>query len=137
MPSLDVSCKYKIQKIQNACIRYIFGLRLRDHVSHKLRDLKWLNMSNRLKLHLACLLHKLIITGKPRYLWSKLNFNQSGHDMSTRSNRLLDIPSHKTCLYKRSFTYNATAVYNEVPFSLRSLPFAAFKHKYREVLLRC
>nr|CAH7738566.1 unnamed protein product [Callosobruchus chinensis] len=56
MPSLDVSCKYKIQKIQNACIRYIFGLRLRHHVSHKLRDLKWLNMSNRLKLHLACLL---------------------------------------------------------------------------------
>nr|CAH7737089.1 unnamed protein product [Callosobruchus chinensis] len=137
MPSLDVTCKYKIQKIQNACIRYIFGLRLRDHVSHKLRDLKWLNMSNRLKLHLACLLHKLIITGKPRYLWSKLNFNQSGHDMSTRSNRLLDIPSHKTSLYKRSFTYNATAVYNEVPFSLRSLPFAAFKHKYRELLLRC
>nr|CAI5838927.1 unnamed protein product [Callosobruchus analis] len=131
------SCKYKIQKIQNACIRYIFGLRLRDHVSHKLRDLKWLNMSNRLKLHLACLLHKLIITGKPRYLGSKLNFNQSGHDMSTRSNLLLDIPSHKTSLYKRSFTYNATAVYNEVPVSLRSLSFAAFKHKYREVLLRC
>nr|CAI5847703.1 unnamed protein product [Callosobruchus analis] len=67
----------------------------------------------------------------------KLRFRAQVNKVQQAAFRSLHIPSHKTSLYKRSFTYSATAVYNEVPFSLRSLSFAAFKHKYREVLLKC
>lgn len=46
-PCLDVATVNRVQKVQNACLRYIHGIRKFDHISHKLKDNGWLNMKNR------------------------------------------------------------------------------------------
>ena len=59
-PCLSSHDLYRIQKIQNHCIRFIFGIRRRNRVSYKPKELSWLNMLNRRKLHALCLYYKLI-----------------------------------------------------------------------------
>lgn len=53
-PCLDCSDTYRIQKLQNSCLRLIFGIRRREHISHKLKDAGWLNMFDRRELHIIC-----------------------------------------------------------------------------------
>lgn len=134
-PCLDVRTKMRLQKIQNSCIRFIYNLRARDHVRHKLKELKWLNMENRRKLHLACAIHKLKDTGTPKYLKEKLVFRYTVHNINTRNFKNLNIPKYKTTLFQRCFSYSVAKLYNSIPNTLHKLSIIAFKCKYRSHLL--
>lgn len=46
-PCLDLKISSRIQQIQNACVRFIFGLKRRDHVTRYLSEIGWLKMHNR------------------------------------------------------------------------------------------
>lgn len=67
-PCLDGVDRGRIQKLQNACLRFIYGLRKHDHISHTIRWCGWLNMSARRFLHSACLIYKIIKFSTPPYL---------------------------------------------------------------------
>ena len=118
-PCLDVLSSSRVQKIQNSCIRFIYNLRRRDHVSHKLVELGWLNMHNRRKLHLASFVRRVLETGLPTYIRERLKHRVLVHDVDTRNAHLLDIPKHKTSIFKRSFSYSAVSVYNSIPQSIK------------------
>lgn len=45
-PCLDQITKYRLQKIQNCCCRFVFGLRKYDRVSEKINQLRWLKLEN-------------------------------------------------------------------------------------------
>ena len=67
-PALLSSDKSSLQKIQNSCIRYSFGLRKYDHISDSFRESKWLNLNERFLLQMSCLIFKINKTGTPVYL---------------------------------------------------------------------
>jgi hypothetical protein len=67
-PCLDVLDTRRTQKLQNSCMSLIFGIRRREHISHKLKELKWLNMYNRRKLHATCFFYKVLKFKTPPYL---------------------------------------------------------------------
>ena len=48
----------RIQKLQNSCLRLIFGIRKYSRISHTLKLNNWLNMYNRRYLHSATLFFK-------------------------------------------------------------------------------
>uniref|UniRef100_A0A8D8PTP8 Uncharacterized protein n=1 Tax=Cacopsylla melanoneura TaxID=428564 RepID=A0A8D8PTP8_9HEMI len=48
----------KLQTYQNACIRYIFGLKKHDHVSELRSSVMWLPVGRRLEHQTLCLLWK-------------------------------------------------------------------------------
>ena len=52
---------FKIQKLQNACVRFIFNFRKfdREHISPYLVQLNWLNMESRRNLHALTLMCKI------------------------------------------------------------------------------
>lgn len=135
-PCLDVRSSSRIQKIQNSCIRFICKVPRRDHISPKLVELKWLNMFNRRKLHIATFVHGVLERGSPHYLKEKLKRRELVHDLNTRNTHLLDIPRHKTTLFKRSFSYNAANVYNSVPHSIQVKSVLGFKKSYKQYLLK-
>ena len=64
----------RIQKIQNYCLRFAYGIRRRQPISYKLLESKWLNMKNRRKLHSAVLYPKIITHKMPMYLYRKFHF---------------------------------------------------------------
>ena len=55
-----VALKTRIQRVQNACIRFIFGLRKYEHITPYLKKLDTLNMEGRTKRHALTLMHKIV-----------------------------------------------------------------------------
>ena len=51
----------KFERLQNFCIRFIFGLRKYDHVSEFCKKLKWLPIRFRRNTHILSLLYSVTI----------------------------------------------------------------------------
>lgn len=135
-PCIDSITLQKIQKVQNSCLRYIFGIRKYQHISHKLKDCNWLNMTNRFSLHLACLFNKVIKTKQPSYLYKKIIFRGNAHNVNIRNKNLIKAPKHRSSLFKRSFSYNIFKNYNNLPPHLQiETKDSSFKRKLRKILL--
>ena len=73
----------KIQRLQNSCMRFVFGLRKYDHISNCYEKNKTLNMENRRKLHSLILMHKISIGLAPEYLSEKLVRHSDLHEYNT------------------------------------------------------
>lgn len=136
-PCLDSYDRLRIQRVQNSCLRFIYGLRRYDHVSHALGFAKWLNMSRRAELLATIFYYKIIYFKKPSYLYRKVVFRSDVHAINVRFRGHLSPPSHCLEMYKRSFSYNIVKLYNALPIHIRSLRPASFvrslRRMYREV----
>lgn len=135
-PCLDSDCTARIQRVQNACIRFIFGIRKYEHVSHKLSELNWLNMIDRRQLQMICLFHKIISDKCPPYLFRKITFRSDVHNINIRCKGLISPPPHKTSIFERSFSYNIYKMYNSIPNNIKSLGMHTFRKKMRDILRR-
>lgn len=136
-PCLDVITSRRIQRIQNSCIRLICGLRGREHVSHKLKEIHWLNMANRRLLHASVFYHKVVITQTPPYLYNKIRFRTDVHNVNIRRKSMITSSMHKTVLYERCFLFNIYKVYNEIPADLKQYSkIAVFKMHMRKALFQ-
>lgn len=133
-PCLDCDSSARIQRVQNSCIRFIYGLRKFDHVSHKLIELRWLNMAQRRKLYSLCLFHKIIKTKTPPYLYNKITFRSDVHNINIRSKGLLSPPIHKTTFFERCFKYCIYRLYNGVSLCVKSYNAIKFR-KYIKINL--
>lgn len=134
-PCIDFEDARRIQVVQNACLRLIFGIRKRQSISHKLKELGWLNMADRRLLHAACLFHKIITSKAPTYLYLKISFRSDVHNINVRFRGRLSPPARRTELFKCSFTYQITKIYNNLPKSIKSLTLYAFKRALKKKLL--
>ena len=130
-PCLDFVTKYRLQKIQNACCRFVFGLKKFDRTSIKIKELLWLKIENVYKLHLSSLVFKILSTSDPPYLREKLVFRKDIHNIHIRYPNKLSLPIFRLSLFQRSFTYNAVSVYNSIPddFKRHSLDYLKLKFK--------
>lgn len=134
-PAIDSADANRIQKVQNSCLRLIFGVRKRERISHKLKELSWLSMFHRRLLHSACLFYNIICSKCPVYLYRKLKFRTDVHTLNLRFKGLLTPPLHKSTLFRRSFSYNITKICNSIPSLLNSSHPKLFKRRYRAHLL--
>lgn len=135
-PCLTSLYTHKIQKLQNSCLRLVYGIRRNQRISHKLKDIKWLNMSNRRLLHAACLFHTLVLNKTPIYLYNKITFRTDVHHLNIRSKGLLTPPIHRTQLFRRSFRYQICNVYNGISPDLKAASIVQFKRKYKHILFQ-
>lgn len=130
-PCLDSVDVRRIQKLQNSCLRLIFGIRRREHISHKLREAKWLNMYNRRILHALCFFYKILKFRSPPYLLSRIVFRTDIHNINIRRKNLLTIPRHRKEIFKRSFTYCVAAYINRFNIIDFSFSFPVFKKQIK------
>lgn len=135
-PCLTAANCQRIQKIQNYCLRFAYGIRRRCSVRHKLKDAGWLSMKQRRTFHSAVLFHKIMQLKKPSYLHKKIIFRTDVHNLNVRFKGTITPPIHKTSLFERSFSYNVSALYNAIPTVLKSKSILSFKKAYKSVLLR-
>lgn len=135
-PCLDVVTASRIQRVQNSCVRLIYGIRKYEHISHKLVSLNWLNMYNRRLTHTLCLFYKIINNKVPSYLFNKIVYRTDVHNRKLRNiDLLITPPLHKTALFERSYSYNVYSLYNAVPLSVRGCSYNSFKYEVRKLLL--
>lgn len=134
-PCIDATDSRRIQVVQNACLRLIFGIRRRQNISHKLAEAAWLNMSNRRLLHSACLFHKIIINRTPNYLYRKITFRTDVHNVNIRFKGRLTPPIHHSELFKRSFSYQVVNIYNSILPGIKEKSINVFKSKIKANIL--
>lgn len=132
--AIDANTSHRIQLIQNCCLRYIFGLRKFDRVSHTLRDAGWLCMKDRREAQTLSLYHKIILFKSPPYLYNKITFRCDVHTINTRFRSLISPPAHRTALFQRSFSYNVCSKYNDIPSVLKELKVGLFCIRFKEIL---
>lgn len=113
----------RLERLQNLCIRFIFGLRKYDHVSQFRTKLKWLPIRLRRDTHTLSLLYSTLFNpSSPSYLSSRFNFYCDTHSNYLRSstNLFLSTPSHSSTLfYGASFSVRAVALWNALPVTIR------------------
>ena len=102
-----------VYRAQNACVRFIFGLRKYDHISHRFLDLNWLRMDQRRLLYFSTFLVKILNDPEsPDSIRERLLPRHGVHSVNVRNTDRLTLPHHPTALFQRSCTYNAVMIYN-------------------------
>lgn len=122
----------RIQRVQNSCIRFIYGIRKFQHVSHKFSELGWLKMQYRFNVYMLCLYHKILIFKSPPYLYNKITFRSDVHNINVRYRGLITTPMHRTSLFERGFQYNIATLYNDLPSEMKFFKLSKFKNEIKK-----
>lgn len=133
-PCLDKATVLRIQRVQNACLRLIYGVSKKQHISHKLALVPWLDMETRRYFHSACLFNKIMVNKTPPYLYCKIRYRTDVHNVNIRRKDELTIPAHSHTLFRRCFSYNICHIYASVPDFIKHMPCSAFKRSMRKWL---
>ena len=107
-----VALRARIQRVQNACIRFIFGLRKFEHITPFIQQLDTLNMENRTKQHALTLMHKIVNNNAPVYLTEKLSYRNEVHNYNTRNCQSLNIRRLHNSKKKNAFFVKTAKEYN-------------------------
>jgi hypothetical protein len=113
----------KLNKLQNACVRYACNLRKYDHVSPSYAQLKWQRLDILRQFHILSLVFKSIhCPAFPDYMKRIFISLSESHGRSTRSKDtlILKIPAYKLKAFKCSFTCTAIRLWNSLHVSVRS-----------------
>ena len=127
--------KYKIQKIQNSCARYVKCLTRSEHISGHVAALFRTDMEQRRYIHLCCFIHKIVTTKTPTYLYELIVWRRDIHNVNVRNSNAVHIPKHKTEFFKSSFLYQMANVYNQLPTEMFNLSSQQFRNKIHQLVV--
>ena len=129
----------KLQRIQNSCVRLLFGLKRRDHLSEYYDRLKWLRLDEKRRLNRLTVVFKSLKGFIPDYLKNKLVLLRDSHKFNNtrgKNDYILNIPAHKTQFYSNSFITAAARDWNNLPSALRSsATVASFNHRAKKHII--
>lgn len=113
--NLSVASKRILTVAFNSCVRFVYCLGRRDHVSNYVYRLLGCSFEDLFLKRLAIFMFNIIKTGKPAYLFNKLNF---GH--SQRLNNLISLRSHNSYGFN-SILSRGVRLWSSLPSNLRSV----------------
>ena len=136
LQNLSEQLKYKIQKVQNSCIRFIYGLRKYDHLSGMIKSKNILNMQNRRMLHNLSLMFKIKNNIAPKYLCDRITTHGDTHTHFTRNRLNIDPPYARSKLRSMSYFIYISKKYNELSSNINTINISmgTFKTNCRKYL---
>ena len=128
--------QYKIQKVQNSCLRYCYNVKKYDHITLYLKLANWLTMENRRLHHSLVTVFRIIADSHfPNYLSNPINNLTVQHGYSTRS-VALPTPTFSRSIKEKSFYVNFVSHFNQLPDYIKhSQSVLSFKNKLKLFLL--
>ena len=136
LQNLSDQLSKKIQKLQNSCVRFAFGLRKFDHISAFIKKKKILNMENRRLLHNLTLMFRIKNSMAPRYLCNRIKDHTATHTHLTRNRFNIDTPFAKSKQRNMSYFINICKKFNTISkkFSVNNISLNTFKLKCKNLL---
>lgn len=103
----------RLQRVQNACLRFILNLRRDCHITPYYHQLNWLKLNDRRQLRIGELILQITTTKSPVYLATNFCKMSSVHQRSNRyTGTLMQIPKHRTVKCSQSFIVSACRLWN-------------------------
>ena len=117
-----LSLSYKLQKVQNNAARLVLKVSKTDHISPHFASLHWLPIESRLQYKLSSLCYNCLNSTAPYHLTELLRIYKPTRQLrSSSGTSILCIPTIRIhSLGQRSFSYAAPAVWNTLPYEIRS-----------------
>ena len=110
----------KMQTVQNAAARVVTRTGKFDHISGKLKDLKWLPVNLRIKYKINLLTWKALHGKCPEYISELLTVRENGMDLRTGNTNVLNVPKTKLkTMGDKAFSVVAPKSWNQLPKKLR------------------
>ncbi|CAB0040082.1 unnamed protein product [Trichogramma brassicae] len=125
LTSLTVEQELRLQRLQNACIRFIYGnIPRTEHVTPYRLALGWLSVKRRRDQLMVLQARKIIISNTPSCLATRFTLLEGQEPARRVTRRLpprLDYSSANTSTLQRSFSHTTTKLINSIPspFSLQ------------------
>ena len=104
-----------LQKVQNAALRMIYGLKKRTHLSEYYDKLHWLKVEQRIYYKIILTVFKCINDIAPIELIERIV------TFRDRDKLILSQVHFNSKLGRRSFTYIAPRLWNEVPYDIKTI----------------
>jgi hypothetical protein len=136
MDDMHTVSKNRLQRVQNACVRFIFSIPKDSHITNYYNELNWLKIDELRILKISLLLWNTFRYKCPKYLYDKFEPMKNLHSRSNRyTDQRLRIPVHRTEKYARSFTVIGSKVYNQYNlYSLISYSYHTFKTRITRII---
>ena len=137
LQNLTDQLQNKIQKLQNRCVRYTFGLRKYDHISGFIKNKNILNMKNRRLLHGLTLMFKINNKLAPTYLCNRISTHTAIHNHLTRNRQNIDPPFARSKIRSMSYFIYISKKFNLLGnnINIKNISVHTFKLKCRKFLL--
>ena len=125
----------RLQKVQNFAVKSIAGKRKYDHVTPLFKELNYLNLGQRRKVHEAVFIHKAITENSSRNLHEE--YSKYTPKTNTRNAKLgkLNLPKHTTSNYENSPLYRTIKTWNSIPAHIPRTNINIHKTHYQNHLL--
>ena len=115
----------RLQSVQNAAARLIFGLRRSDHVTSALLELHWLKVPQRINHKLLTLTYRALNGLSPSYLnvFARCSSHQGRLSLRSSSAERLLVPSYKlVSAGSRTFSVSGAMLWNSLPHDIATAP---------------
>ena len=127
----------KLQRVQNAAARLIYGLNKFDHVTDILKALHWLPIRYRIQYKIALITFKALRGDGPTYLVELLNPLGKHSRLRSSNKNLLKVPkSNLKYGGDRSFSVAAPRIWNSLPNEIKTYSTPLFKKSLKTHLFR-
>ena len=149
-PVMDYACSLwchtkksninKLQRVQNYVARIITGNfdYLNTNSIDLICSLRWANVQERCDYFAAVLMYEAIHGLTPMYMTNNIVMAGETHERDTRlsDSNDVNIPPHNSDVLKRSFTYNGSVIWNNLPDEIRmATDVPDFKWRYKCLIL--
>ena len=106
----------KLQSVQNAAAKCIYGIGRREHVTPPLRELHWLPVKYRIEFKILLLVYKSLHNKGPEYLKQLLEVYAPPRLLRSSASHLLVVPRTKLKTYgDRAFSVAGPRLWNSLP----------------------
>lgn len=132
----NIQNKNKLQRTQNAVIKSILGMKLRESSTLALSSANLLTLEEKRKVHESVYVHKALSGKLPISICTQYKEQKSLKNYRSADKQILTIPIHKTETYKSSPMYRTITTWNNTPQNLKSTDTPTFKKNYQKHLLK-
>ena len=125
-----------LHRIQSSLARVVTQQRGRISITNTFKQLHWLPVKYRIDFKMATLTYKVLQTGEPSYLSSRISVDTPRRVLRSSTDTCrLAIPQFKTKIGSRAFRHSAPSIWNSLPFDIRNSPSTqSFKKTFKDTL---
>ena len=122
---LPATLTNRLQSVQNAAARLVYGLRRYDHVTGALASFHWLRVAEGIQFKIAVLTYRALHDSAPRYLSDFVRVADVPGRQRLRSastNSVIVPPSRLSTIGDRRFPIAGAEIWNSLPSDVTSAP---------------